>query len=183
MTEPRTRAEIVDAFAQQESASMEYWTAFDTASFFQKIGSSWSPADTVRHLTKSTRPVVQALAKPKLLLWMAFGRSKRPSVGYEELTSRYREALAAGGQAGPFAPSNHAESDPEAWRKSILAAYARVQQELRAATERWSEASLDKLQLPHPLLGKLTVREMLFFTLYHQRHHVEVVRRHLATPV
>lgn len=177
MNEPRTRAEIVDAFARQESASMEYWTAFDTASFFQKIGSSWSPADTVRHLTKSTRTVVQALAKPKLLLRVVFGRSRRLSVGYEELTARYREALAAGGQAGPFAPSNHAESDHEGWRKSILAGYARVHQELRAATERWSEGSLDKLQLPHPLLGKLTVREMLLFTLYHQRHHIEVVRR------
>jgi hypothetical protein len=34
--------------------------------------------------------------------------------------------------------------------------------------------------LPHPLLGKLTVREMLFFTLYHQRHHVAVVERRIA---
>ena len=26
-------------------------------------------------------------------------------------------------------------------------------------------------------MGKLTVREMLFFTLYHQLHHIGVVKR------
>jgi hypothetical protein len=36
----------------------------------------------------------------------------------------------------------------------------------------WSEDDLDNHRLPHPLLGKLTVREMLFFTLYHIQHHM-----------
>jgi hypothetical protein len=31
--------------------------------------------------------------------------------------------------------------------------------------------------MPHPLLGKLTVREMLLFTLYHNLHHVQNVAR------
>jgi hypothetical protein len=30
-------------------------------------------------------------------------------------------------------------------------------------------------RLPHPLLGKLTVREMLFFTVYHNAHHLDQV--------
>ena len=176
---PRTQAEILGAFARQESASMEYWTAFDTAAFFRPIGSSWSPAETVRHLSKSARPVVQALKTPRLFLRVSFGRSRRPSVSYEELRSRYQELLAAGGQAGRFAPSKQAESDLVAWREKILATYADLQLGLKKAIGRWSESSLDKLQLPHPLLGKLTVREMLFFTLYHQQHHINVVQRHL----
>jgi hypothetical protein len=52
--------------------------------------------------------------------------------------------------------------------------------ELREAMLPWPEESLDQLQLPHPLLGKIIIREMLFFTLYHHGHHVEVVKRHLA---
>ncbi len=35
----------------------------------------------------------------------------------------------------------------------------------------FSEAQLDALILPHPLLGKLTLREMLYFTIYHVQHH------------
>jgi hypothetical protein len=36
---------------------------------------------------------------------------------------------------------------------------------------------LDRLRLPHPGLGLLTVREMLLFTLYHNTHHVLGVER------
>jgi hypothetical protein len=38
---------------------------------------------------------------------------------------------------------------------------------------------LERIRLPHPLLGRLTTREMLFFTLYHNQHHVEVAKRRL----
>jgi len=31
--------------------------------------------------------------------------------------------------------------------------------------------SVDQYQLPHPVLGKLTIREMLFFTIYHNLRH------------
>lgn len=40
----------------------------------------------------------------------------------------------------------------------------------------WDEAALDRIRLPHPLLGKLAVRETLLFTLYHDRHHLDAVR-------
>jgi hypothetical protein len=44
----------------------------------------------------------------------------------------------------------------------------------------WSERQLDRIRLPHPVLGKLSVREMLFFTLYHNQHHIEAVKRRLT---
>jgi hypothetical protein len=43
----------------------------------------------------------------------------------------------------------------------------------------WREADLDRYLLPHPLLGKLTLREMLHFTLYHNYHHVQSVATRL----
>jgi DinB family protein len=179
MPSPHTRPDLLHAFEQQATESAAYWSAFDTEAFFRPIGTSWSPADTVRHLTKSTRPVITALKAPKLLLRFRFGKSGRGSVTYDELCERYRGLLAAGGQAGRFAPSAHTESDAAAWRRKILSAYDGVQLELRDGMGRWPEKKLDQLQLPHPLLGNLTVREMLFFTLYHQRHHIGVVERHL----
>jgi hypothetical protein len=175
---PQTRQEIIDAFAQQQSASIAYWEAFDTATFFRSIGSSWSPADTVRHLSKSIRPVGKALGTSKLVLRFLFGKAGRGSLTYDELRTRYLGLLAEGAQAGRFAPSPRSEEDPESWRAGIMRDFTRVNDDLRKAIARWPEAKLDRLQLPHPLLGKLTVREMLFFTLYHQRHHIEVVQRH-----
>lgn len=176
---PQTQEQLLEAFAQQETASLAYWTAFDTATFFRRIGTSWSPAETVRHLSKSTRPVVKALAMPKIALRLLFGWPRRASMTYDAFRDRYRQALSEGGQAGRFAPSGRAEDDAEAWRRKIMEDFGRVNGELRDAIARWPENRLDRYQLPHPLLGKLTVREILFFTLYHQRHHMDVVERRL----
>lgn len=38
---------------------------------------------------------------------------------------------------------------------------------------------LDKYILPHPLLGKLTIREMMYFTIYHVEHHKKLTERGL----
>jgi hypothetical protein len=174
---PYTLEQVLRAFDQQEIESIAYWSAFDTDGFFRRAGSSWSPADTVRHLTKSMRPVVKALGMPKIVLRLLFGRPGRSSVSYDELCARYQQLLAEGGQAGRFAPSAQSNDDLQAWRLAILGEFARVHGELRKALARWPERKLDRLQLPHPLLGKLTVREMMFFTLYHQRHHLSVIER------
>lgn len=174
---PYSKEDLIAAFQSQESENDAYWKAFDTAAFFRPFGSSWSPADTVRHLTKSIRPVAQALRVPKIVLRFKFGASRRPSVTYDELRTRYQKALAEGGQAGRFAPSAAAEADAGAWRSSILGEFERVQDRLRLAIGRWTDEKLDRIQLPHPLLGDLTVREMLFFTLYHERHHIGVIDR------
>jgi hypothetical protein len=52
---------------------------------------------------------------------------------------------------------------------------------LARALEHWTEMDLDRCRLPHPLLGKITVREMLFFTLYHYEHHWAIVAERLGT--
>jgi hypothetical protein len=43
--------------------------------------------------------------------------------------------------------------------------------QLARRVNRFSESELDQLLLPHPLLGKLTLREMVYFTIYHAHHH------------
>ena len=154
---------------------MEQWNQI----FFSRIGSAWSPAETVRHLTKSTRPVVKALRMPRILLRLLFGKARRASMTYDEFCSRYVQALAEGGQAGRFAPSAQSHDDQQSWRTAIMRDFTHVNEDLQLVVRDWPEARLDRFQLPHPLLGKLTVREMLFFTLYHHRHHMAVVERRL----
>jgi hypothetical protein len=179
MQSPRTKEELLDAFSDQEAASVVYWNHFDTHAFFEKIGSSWSPAENVRHLSKSTRPVAKALAIPTILIRLKFGRPKHASRSYDELVERYQEKLAEGGQAGRFAPAAKSAADLDVWRREIMSEFVKVNFDLRHGIGRWSDGKLDRMQLPHPLLGDLTVREMLFFTLYHQRHHMGVVERRL----
>jgi hypothetical protein len=181
IAEPRTRDEILSELGELHRASREYWASFPTAGFVAPIGSSWSPADTVRHLTKSIRPVAKALRLPRLALALLFGPARRPSRSFAEIRDAYRARLTQGVDAGRFAPRPMTEpADVEAYRARITDFHEQAAAALAAGLTRWPEKSLDRYRLPHPVLGKLTVREMLFFTLYHNLHHVLVVERRLA---
>jgi hypothetical protein len=178
LQEPSGRDEIVRELRALHGQSRTFWDSFSTPEFFSPFGDAWSPADNVRHLLKSNRPVASALAMPKALLAIRFGAGLRPSVSYSELRARYLSALASGVKAGRFAPAplNPSEQSEE-HRRSLMTTLDTVSKNLTSAVSRWREWQLDRLRLRHPALGNLTVREMLFFTLYHNLHHVENVAR------
>ena len=175
--EPATAQQIKATLQRVEDESVAYWSGFEPAEFFAKIDGHWSPAENVRHLIKSIRPVTKALGVPRLLLWFKFGKSHRNSAPWPEIQTRYNGLLDAGGKAGRFSPSEREEPDLEAGRTRILGQFVQVNRDLRAAIAKWADRSLDSYQLPHPLLGKLTLREMLIFTAYHQTHHLDGVKR------
>jgi hypothetical protein len=178
MTDPQTKPEILRELRALHERSTRYWDAFSTSDFLAPIGDAWSPADNVRHLGKSVRAVVRGLRMPKPFLFLLFGPSRRTSRGYGALRDVYRGILAGGGKAGRFAPvPEDAPADPAAWRRELMARREAAAKALESAIEPWSEKALDRYRMPHPLLGKLTVREMLFFTLYHNLHHVWTVAR------
>jgi hypothetical protein len=177
--EPFSGAEIVRELRALHARSRELWNGFSTTEFFFPLGEAWSPADNVRHLLKSNRPVLRALSTPKVLLVFRFGAGLRGSRSYSEVRERYLGRLAAGVTAGRFAPRPLGSSDQtDEQRRALMASLDQVSESLTDAVSGWREWQLDRLRLPHPALGRLTVREMLFFTLYHNFHHVQnVVRR------
>lgn len=130
----------------------------------------WSPAQQAEHLVKSVRPVTLAFRIPKFLLSMIFGKANRPSRSYDELVARYRAKLEAGGKASkPFVPGIPRNLE------GVYAKLGRTVDRLNRHIGRFSETDLDTLILPHPLLGKLTLREMLYFTAYHAKHHQQLI--------
>ena len=149
--------------------------------FFAAQGLKWSPAEHVRHLRKSSAPLVTALRLPAWLLRATFGRPHRPSRSFVALRADYRATLAAGGRAGRFAPLPESPpSDPHARRGQILTHWHLTNARLCEILDGWREDRLDRAQLPHPLLGKLTVREMAAFTVYHTTHHLTLVMQRVA---
>jgi hypothetical protein len=147
-----------------------------TTAFLAPQGEKWSPAEHVRHLSKATFPLVRALGMPKPFLFLLFGPQRRDSRTFPDLREVYRAKLASGGTAGRFAPSPQpAPADPEAWRTQVIATWHGAHEALLPQIAPWKEPALDRYRLPHPLLGRLSVREMLFFTLYHNAHHLRLV--------
>lgn len=178
--EPRTGAEIGSAIVRLHAESERYLAAIPATGFAAPQGEKWSPADHVRHLAKSTYPLVGALGLPKIVLGLRFGRGKTASRRFQDLREDYRTLLReTGATAGRFAPSPLAPladaTEAGTFQREVLAKWRGAVTALTARIPGWSEPALDRYRLPHPLLGKLTVREMLFFTLYHNAHHLTLV--------
>jgi hypothetical protein len=182
MSEPFAKAEIESSLRAVDRDIAAFFGSLAPEEFVLREGEAWTPAEHVLHLCKTTNAVARGFGMPRLVLRLRFGRAKSPSRSYAQVRDAYRTTLAAGGKApAPFVPppENPTGDDIEGRRTDILGKWARANDRLRGAVSGWNETSLDRIALPHPLLGKLTAREMLLFTLYHDRHHVDAAKRRL----
>jgi hypothetical protein len=181
--EPSAGPEIVAAIVRLHAEAERWLAAIPPAEFAASQrqsgvqGEKWSPANHVRHLAKSTFPLAQALALPKFVIGWRFGRG--PEVSRDFLTVRddYRRTLReTGATAGRFTPTPVAlPDDLAAWQIRVLASWRASIVALTGRIPRWNERALDRYRVPHPILGKMTVREILFFSLYHYQHHLEQI--------
>lgn len=174
--EPYASGELMASLGAVAAQGSAYLATIPAPEFFESQGAAWSPAEHVRHLAKSARPVARAMGLPRIALGLRFGIHRGPSPPFADLRARYLAELAAGGTAGRFTPSTQPPpDDPESAREAIIAQWLEANGALQAALAGWNERSLDRYRLPHPLLGPLTMRQMMAFTVYHTAHHLRRV--------
>lgn len=138
--------------------------------------SKWAAGQHAEHLLKSVKAVAQGLGMPKFLIKNKFGKANRPSRDYQGVVDRYREKLSL----GPVFNKTYAPGAvPFSKKVKMLNALNEQIEKLVAKTGKWSEEQLDEYIFPHPLLGKVTVREMLYFTSYHAEHHRRLIKLYL----
>ncbi len=170
---PVTGADVDHALGALLASGTAYLSTLSDSVFFAPQGAAWSPERHVRHLQGSTEPLVLALKLPRWMVGLRFGHHHGPSRSFADIRAVYLGHLAQGADAGRFTPDAEAPpGDPAARRAEIMAAWAAATVGLQNALQRWPEESLDRHRLPHPILGLLTVREMLSFTVYHTAHHL-----------
>lgn len=167
-----TKQEIAACLLESSRSLINCIDGMSDERFFAPVGrSEWSPAQHVDHLVRSSGAVNTALSLPRFILKF-FGTPNRAGRTYDELKKRYREKLAAGGRAsGRYVPPGSGKID----RNKVRARYQKISERLMLKASSMDEKELDQYLLPHPLLGKLTLREMLFFTIYHTYHHMDII--------
>jgi len=172
-TKASVKASIRDSFAQVASQISN----LSSEQLHFKPDGKWSPAENLSHLISSTFPIASALNKTKLM-FRVFGTSSNGSRTYGEMNAFYREKLTGGiGTAGTgFEPKSDDIADVE----KMLENWKMIGAKFESRIEKWSESDLDKYRLPHPLLGKLTFREMLFFTHFHNLIHLEIIKQRIS---
>jgi hypothetical protein len=175
--EPQSLLELNQTLTRLVAEGTACLASMPETGFFARQGQAWSPAEHVRHLQKSSAPLALALKLPQFLLRLRFGTRDGPSRSFARMREAYLARLEAGADAGKFTPeAERPPANPADRRREIMNSWTRVTVDLTGALAGWSEPALDRHQLPHPLLGDLSVREMLCFTVYHTAHHLRRVR-------
>lgn len=179
---PYTKEEIQSAFTAEHKAVFTFFGQIALADFYQAPPNVWTPAENLRHLTQSSAPVVLALRLPKILLRLRFGQAKHASRSLTTVRTEYTDVALAGGGVASGAYVPNITETTEAKKQQLLEQWQETGQKLEKALAKWSENDLDRLAVEHPLLGKQTIRELLFFTLYHNLHHVRDVQALFGQP-
>ena len=144
---------------------------------------TWSAADHLRHLIKCVRPLSTALALPKLALKARFGMTKQDARSFDEVVSLYKDRLARRQKAGDYAPNLKTLPDSLEYKQELIENWQEVSGKLMRILASWNEKALDNHSLPHPALGKLSIREMLYWDIYHNWHHLSNVQTRLGLDI
>lgn len=167
-----TKNEIKQNLLDRHSQFINHLKALSDKDFLLSVNGKWAAGQQLDHIIKSVAPVKLAFSLPSLLLRISFGRANRPSRTYDELVEKYQTKLAQGGKAPErFIPNSVTIAERDELSKRLLF----LIDALVNLVDKYSEEKLDRYLLPHPLMGKLTLREMLYFTIYHVGHHEKQV--------
>lgn len=168
-----TKIEVIIKLKEAVAEYEKVCTQLEETLYFSAIGEKWSPSENTQHLNLAVSPLVLAFSLPGFILKLALGRPNRNSRNYEELLEKYNGKLEAGGKASkPYIPNTQNRNvTKEKELKNFMVLHAK----LIHKTEKWKDHDLDNYLLPHPLLGKITLREMLYFTTFHIHHHRKAI--------
>lgn len=160
----KLRASFDDAIAATQKVS--------EANFNVSKNNKWTAGENMAHLGVSAKMTCMAYTLPKIAPALLYGKTKDGSRSYQQVVDFYLSKLNDGAKAsGVYVP---AKTNYE--KQRIIESLQKYRDKLaNAVADRWSEEQLDTYRIAHPVLGKLTARELLYFTIYHNGHHTKTV--------
>jgi hypothetical protein len=167
---------IVSALRESYEQIAATVTGLSAENLTHKSGDSWSAAEYLQHLNLSVKSIGRATQLPPQKLVSLFGKPDHESHTYDALVALYLRGLERGiraEDAPKFMPT--LPEDQTHLRENLLATWADVNTQLWEGLANWSESQLDEYCIGHPL-GPLTIREMMFFTIYHNQHHLRDIQ-------
>jgi hypothetical protein len=172
MMEISSKIQIISSLKESGQRAQSWFEGIPVDQFFTREGEVWSASDNVDHMIKAIKPITKALKLPKVALQTLFGKPVNLSRSYEEICRIYSDEITKGAKAsGSFLPKQETPDIPEEKKEELLGQLSTELDKLLSAIEKWEESDLDEVQLPHPIIGKITLREILFFTIHHNLRH------------
>ena len=162
------KEEIVDQIQIKYDEFIEYLNELSQDDFDYSFEGKWSAGKQLEHIVICVEPLVQVYGLPKSFIEQNFGIIKRTNRSYQELKNEYLQKLNEGGKApSQFVPEKESIVD----KASLIESLKTMIGNLNSKINEFEEVELESLLIPHPLLRKITLKEMLYNAIYHVEHH------------
>lgn len=163
-----TKEVIIDLLTEKHNAFVMYISKLPNDEYLYSNKGKWTAEQQLRHIILCIKPLVQVFSLDKKMIEQTFGKISRESQDYETLLYHYIKKLKEGGKA----PERYLPLiDPNDSKDILTEKLLNLIKELCLKIKIYNEQELDSFLIPHPLLGNLTFREMLYNTIYHVEHH------------
>ncbi len=162
------KEEIVNQIQIKYDEFIGYLNELSQDDFDYSFEGKWSAGKQLEHIVICVKPLVLLYGMPKSLIEQSFGKIKRPNRSYQELLNDYLQKLNEGGKAPiQFVPKEESIVD----KPLLLESLKSLIRDLSSKINEFEEEDLESLLIPHPLLGNITLKEMLYNAIYHVEHH------------
>lgn len=139
----------------------------------------WTVGQQILHLVNSLQMLNNALSYPRFFLKYKFGTCNREARDYETVAKKYQEKLLVNQERAKI--FNQKLKIPKQKDRDRLLTRLQIQsKKLQYKVRKISDVNLDTLVLPHPLMGKMTIREIIMWTAHHTAHHTNILIHNYA---
>jgi hypothetical protein len=167
------KIELSKRLIQEHQSFIDFISSLSNEDLLRSHDNKWNPAQQLQHVYLSLRAIQLGIALPKFIPTILFGKSKKGSRTYESLVETYQLKLKNGGKSPSFYEPKKSVRDVGKLKIDLIHLVNVISNQL----SHFQENDLDSFLLPHPLLGKLTARELIFFAIYHVGHHQKQIEK------
>lgn len=139
----------------------------------------WTIGQHVLHLVNSLQLLNNALSYPRFFLKYKFGLCNRETRDYNTIVKKYQQNLKDNKDKARI--FNQKLKKPLQKDRNRLLTRLQIQsKKLQYKIKKISDVNLDTLVIPHPLMGKMTIREITMWTAHHTEHHTNILMQNYA---
>ncbi|MGG8496767.1 DinB family protein [Tenacibaculum sp. TC6] len=171
------KAELIKKFIQNHQEIIQYIDNLDEKKFTYVHNGKWSAGQQLEHILLTIIPFPNILFSKKYLI-EKFGYINRETWNYQTVLENYSKTTLKAPDR--FLPQEKITINQ---KSTIISDIKKILEQIKECFEKYSEEELDTLTLPHPLLGKITIREMFYLMLFHPLHHKKQIQEILKNNI
>lgn len=169
-----TKKELIQSFGRKHQEFVDYIGSLSPEEFCTKKEEGWTPGQHQEHILLTILPLQKVLFSQEYIR-ETFGKIDRSTLDYNSVIKNYLNTSLQAPEM--YIPSEISSEAKTTINQKIQETVSNIQNLL----EKYAEEELNQLILPHPLLGKLSIKEMFYLMTYHPTRHLERIQKDLKS--